>query len=326
MEVLITGAAGFIGSNLADKLLAEGNKVIALDNFNSYYPVELKRQNVEHNLNNPDYFLYEGDICDVEFLNKVFAQNKIDCVVHLAGQGGVRPSISNPIDYIKVNIEGTINILEEMKKNNVKKIVFSSSSSVYGNCSEDKFSEEIKTQSPISPYAATKSSCEQFLYTYSYLYDIQAVALRFFTVFGPRQRPDLAIRKFIDLIENDEKIPVYGDGTTSRDYTYIDDIVAGIIKSINYNKTNFEIFNLGAANPISLNKMIQTIEEELGKKAIVEHLPMQEGDVLKTSGSISKAQKMLDYYPKTNFKEGIKKYLKWKNEQNKKLILKSPFV
>lgn len=311
MNILITGGAGFIGSNLADTLLEENNKVIVLDNFNNYYPIELKRKNISNNLRNALYKLYEGDINDCEFLDKVFYENKIDCVVHLAGQGGVRPSINDPIGYIKTNIEGTVNVLEKMRKYNVKKIVFASSSSIYGNLNDDKFREDFKVGQPVSPYAATKTSCEEFLYTYSYLYDIKAVALRFFTVFGPRQRPDLAICKFINLIKKDEPIPVYGDGLTLRDYTYIDDIIDGIIKSISYDKTNFEIINLGADNPVSLNKMIETIEKALNKKAKINRLPMQIGDVFKTASDISKAQKLLGYIPKTSFDEGIKKYIMW---------------
>lgn len=315
MNILITGAAGFIGSNLADKLLLEGNTIYALDNFCDYYPVYLKRQNVENNLNNPNYKLFEGDVLDNSFLDYVF-QNPIDCVIHLAGQGGVRPSIEKPINYIEENVIASVNILDKMKKYNVKKIVFASSSSVYGNCIEEKFSEDFKVSKPVSPYAATKISSELFLYTYSYLYNINAIALRFFTVFGPRQRPDLAIRKFIDLIEDDKPLPLYGDGTTCRDYTYIDDIIDGIKRAINYNIDGFEVFNLGAGSPVSLRQMVQTIEKVLNKKAKIEYLPMQEGDVLRTSCDISKARDLLGYNPKINFEDGIKKYIKWKNENN----------
>ncbi len=329
MNILITGGAGFIGSNLADKLLEfkfnnnEENKIIVVDNFSNYYPVEQKRQNVAHNLNKLNYELFENDICDDVFLEELFSKNEIDIVIHLAGCAGVRPSIEEPLKYVKTNIEATVNILEKMKKYNVKKIVFASSSSVYGNCEDEKFSESIKTQNQISPYAVTKSACEQFLYTYSYLYKINAVALRFFTVFGPRQRPDLAICKFIDLIKQNKPIPVFGDGSTMRDYTYIDDIIDGIIKAVSFidstdSKRDFvyEIFNFGAANPITLNEMIKTIEKELNKRAIVEYLPMQKGDVFKTSSDISHAQKLLGYFPKTTFSEGIRKFIQWKNNQH----------
>lgn len=311
MNILITGGAGFIGSTLADKLLEKNNKIVVIDNFNDYYSPKLKEKNIKHNLDNKNYKLYRGDICDKNLLSKIFEENKIDVVVHIAASAGVRPSIENPLSYVKNNIEGTVNILEVMKRKNVQRIVFASSSSIYGNCKEEIFSEDLKVSEPISPYAASKSACEQFLYTYSKLFDIQVVALRFFTVFGPRQRPDLAIRKFIDLIKENKPIPVYGDGTTIRDYTYVDDIVDGIIGAINYNDTPYEIINLGGGAPVSLNEMISTIEKVLNKKATIEHLPMQLGDVNKTAADITKAKKLLNYNPKTSFKEGIIKFIEW---------------
>lgn len=312
MNILITGGAGFIGSTLADKLLKiESNNVIVIDNFNDYYSPKLKEKNIKHNLDNKNYKLYRGDICDKNLLSKIFEENQIDVVVHIAASAGVRPSIENPLSYVKNNIEGTVNIVEVMKRKNVQRIVFASSSSIYGNCKEEIFSEDLKVSEPISPYAASKSACEQFLYTYSKLFDIQVVALRFFTVFGPRQRPDLAIRKFIDLIKENKPIPVYGDGTTIRDYTYVDDIVDGIISAINYNDTPYEIINLGGGAPVSLNQMIETIEKVLNKKATIEHLPMQPGDVSKTAADITKAKKLLNYNPKTSFKEGIIKFIEW---------------
>ena len=311
MNILITGGAGFIGSTLCDKMLKEDNEVIVIDNFNDYYSPKLKENNIKHNLNNKNYKLYRGDICDKSLLAKIFEENKIDVVVHIAASAGVRPSIDKPLDYVKNNIEGTVNILEVMKENKVKKIVFASSSSIYGNCKEEIFSEDLKVTEPISPYAATKGACEQFLYTYSKLYNIQVVSLRFFTVFGPRQRPDLAIRKFIDLIKENKPIPVYGDGTTIRDYTYVDDIVDGIISAIDYNDTQYEIINLGGGAPVSLNQMIETIEKVLNKKAKIERLPMQMGDVDKTAASITKAKKLLNYNPKTSFERGIIKFIEW---------------
>ena len=316
MNILITGGAGFIGSTLADKLLKENNKIFVIDNFNDYYDVRLKERNVSVNLENPNYKLYRGDICDRELVKNIFAENKIDTVVHIAARAGVRPSLEDPLEYIRSNIDGTINILENMKKAEVKKIVFASSSSVYGNCKAEKFSEDLKVTEPISPYAATKSSCEQFLYTYSKLYGINAVCLRFFTVYGPKQRPDLAIRKFIELIEKDEPIPVYGDGTTMRDYTFIEDIVVGICSAIEYDKTPYEIINLGGGSPVTLNEMISTIEETLGKKAIINRLPMQPGDVDKTVSDITKARNLLNYNPQTSFKEGIKKFVEWRKDEN----------
>lgn len=316
MNILITGGAGFIGSTLADVLLKENNKVIVIDNFNDYYSPALKEKNISHNLANPNYKLYRNDICDRAAVEKIFEENNIDCVVHIAASAGVRASISNPELFVQSNIAGTINILEAMRKNNVKKIVFASSSSVYGNCKAEKFSEDLKVTEPISPYAATKSACEQFLYTYSKLYDIQSTCLRFFTVFGPRQRPDLAIRKFIELIEQDKPIPVYGDGTTMRDYTYIDDIVSGIISAIKYDKTPYEIINLGGGSPVTLNEMIETIEKVLGKNAKIDRLPMQPGDVDKTVSDITKAKSLLRYEPKTTFEEGIRKFIEWRKYGN----------
>ena len=312
MNILITGGAGFIGSTLADRLLNEGNKIIVLDNFNDYYDVKLKEQNVGVNINNPDYKLYRGDICDRELTEKVFSENNIDKVVHIAARAGVRPSLEDPLEYVRSNIEGTVNILEKMKAYGVKKIVFASSSSVYGNCKADKFSEDLKVTEPISPYAATKSACEQILYTYSKLYEINTVCLRFFTVYGPKQRPDLAIRKFIELIEQNKPIPVYGDGTTMRDYTFIEDIISGICAAINYDKTPYEIINLGGGSPITLKEMIETIEDVLGKSAQKNYVPLQPGDVNKTVSDITKAKKLLDYQPKTTFKEGIQKFVEWR--------------
>lgn len=323
MQILITGGAGFIGSTLADKLLKLStsfqnninNKIIIIDNFNDYYSPELKDLNIKHNLANPDYKLYRGDICDRNLVNKIFKNHEINCVIHIAARAGVRPSLEDPLEYVRSNIEGTINILEAMRKNNVKKIVFASSSSVYGNCKAEKFTEDLKVTEPISPYAATKSACEQFLYTYSKLYDMQALCLRFFTVYGPRQRPDLAIRKFIELIEQDKPIPVYGDGTTMRDYTYIDDIVNGIMSAIDYDKTPYEIINLGGGSPVTLNEMIATIEKVMGKKAKIERLPMQPGDVDRTVSDITKARRLLNYNPQTSFEEGIRKFMEWRDNE-----------
>ena len=312
MSILITGGAGFIGSSLADFLLSKGKKVIVLDNFNDYYDPRLKEKNIAHNLNLPAYKLYRGDICDKKILKKIFAENEISAIAHIAASAGVRASIENPEIFIQSNIAGTLNVLEAMKNNGVKKLIFASSSSVYGNCKAKKFSELLKVTKPISPYAATKSSCEQLIYAYSNLFSIKSVILRFFTVYGPRQRPDLAIRKFLDLIEAGKPIPVYGDGKTKRDYTYIDDIIGGIYAALNYDKTAYEIINLGGGSPIMLGDMIAVLEKALGKKAIRQSLPAQKGDMDKTVSDISKAKRLLGYEPKTSFEQGIKKFLKWK--------------
>lgn len=311
MNILITGGAGFIGSSLADSLLSEGHKITVIDNFNDYYAYEIKEKNISHNLNNPQYTLYKADLADKPALQKVFAENQFDAVVHLAGRAGVRPSIDRPEDYIESNILGTIHLLELMKDHAVKKLVFASSSSVYGNCKEQIFSENLKVTEPISQYAATKSAGEQFCYTYHKLYGISIVCLRFFTVYGPRQRPDLAIHKFTNLISENKPIPVFGDGTTKRDYTFIDDIISGIKAAIAYNSTPYEIINLGGGEPVSLSRMIEVIEKTLGKKAIIDRKPMQKGDVDKTVADISKAQRLLGYNPQTRFVDGIAKFVEW---------------
>ncbi len=314
MKALITGGAGFIGSTLADKLLAEGHEVIVVDNFSDYYDVKLKWQNVAANMNNPHYKLYVTDIENKTALRKVFEENNIDCVVHFAGRAGVRPSIEMPEEYVKANILGAVHVFELMKDFGVKKIVFASSSSVYGNCKAEKFSEDLNVREPISQYAASKSADEQFAYTYSKLYGINVVCLRFFTVYGPRQRPDLAIRKFIELIEQDKPIQMYGDGSSMRDYTYVDDIVAGVRAAMDYDKTAYEIINIGGSSPVTLRQMIATIEKVLGKKAKIEQLPMQKGDVDKTVSDISKAARLLGYAPQTSFEEGIQKFVKWRKQ------------
>lgn len=312
-NVLITGGAGFIGSTLADTLLKENCKVICVDNFCDYYSPELKRKNIANALLNSNYKLYEADIENLEELEKIFSENKIDIIVHLAARAGVRPSIEKPVEYMQTNVMGTVNILELMKKYGVKKMCMASSSSVYGNCKAEKFSEDLNVRRPISPYAASKSACEQICYTYHHLYDLNIVMLRYFTVFGPRQRPDLAINKFVNLIRNNQPINMYGDGSSIRDYTYIDDIVSGTISAMKYDKTGYEIFNLGGGNPISLVDMISTIENILGKKAIINKMPMQPGDVDRTVCDIYKSMKLLNYKPETSFYDGVKNFINWSN-------------
>lgn len=311
---LITGGAGFIGSSLADYLLKDGNKVVVIDNFNSYYNPTIKENNVKENLNNPNYKLERIDIRDAENVKRVFKENNIDTVVHLAAMAGVRPSIENPVLYQEVNCMGSQNILEAMKENNIKNIVFASSSSVYGNTKEVPFKEEYVVDFAISPYAATKKANEVMTHVYHKLYNFNVIMLRFFTVYGERQRPDLAINKFTRLILEDKEIPMFGDGSTSRDYTYIGDIVDGISKSIKYveeNENVYEILNLGESEPITLRDMIKTIEEVTGKTAKINRLPMQPGDVDRTFADISKAKGLIGYNPKTSFKEGITRFVEW---------------
>ena len=315
-RILLTGGAGFIGSSLADKLLEKNCKIVVIDNFDDFYPPEIKRNNIAHNLNNPDYKLYEGDICCKNLLDRIFEENNIETVIHLAAKAGVRPSLLQPAEYVRTNIEGTVNILETMKKYSVNKMIFASSSSVYGNSAAEKFREDAEVNKQISPYAASKKACEEFCYTYSKLYNIRVIVLRFFTVYGPRQRPDLAIRKFIELINKNEPVPVYGDGSALRDYTFIDDILTGIINAMHYDKTQYEIINLGGGTPVTLNEMISSIEKILGKNAKINRLPMQDGDVYRTAGDIHKARLLLGYNPQTTFEQGLKKFTDWMKKEN----------
>jgi len=315
---LVTGGAGFIGSSLADFLLKKDYKVVVIDNFCDFYDSSIKRNNVKDNLNNPNYKLYEIDLRCKSDVEKVFRENKIDVVIHLAAMAGVRPSIENPILYQEVNCIGTQNLLEVMKEYGVKNLVMASSSSVYGNNKKVPFKETDIVDYAISPYAATKKSNEVMTHVYHKLFNMNVIMLRFFTVYGPRQRPDLAINKFTRLMLNDEEVTMFGDGTTSRDYTYIDDIVSGIYSSINYvlnNKDVYEIVNLGNSSPVSLKEMINTIAEVLDKEPKIKEMPMQQGDVNITYADISKAKEMLNYDPKTPFKEGIEKFVKWYKEK-----------
>ncbi len=315
---LVTGGAGFIGSSLADFLLKKDYKVVVIDNFCDFYDPSIKRNNVKDNLDNPNYKLYEIDLRCKSDVEKVFRENKIDVVIHLAAMAGVRPSIENPILYQEVNCIGTQNLLEVMKEYGVKNLVMASSSSVYGNNKKVPFKETDIVDYAISPYAATKKSNEVMTHVYHKLFNMNVIMLRFFTVYGPRQRPDLAINKFTRLMLNDEEVTMFGDGTTSRDYTYIDDIVSGIYSSINYvlnNKDVYEIVNLGNSSPVSLKEMINTIAEVLDKEPKIKEMPMQQGDVNITYADISKAKEMLNYDPKTPFKDGIEKFVKWYKEK-----------
>jgi len=311
---LITGGAGFIGSTLADRLLAEGSDVVILDNFCDFYDPLIKENNVKANSGNPKYKIYRNDIRDREAHQRIFDENEIDCIIHLAAMAGVRPSIENPVLYQEVNCLGTQNILEEARLHGVKNLVMASSSSVYGNCKETPFKESFIVDFAISPYAATKKANEVMAHVYHQLYDMNIILLRFFTVYGPRQRPDLAINKFTQKMLIGDRIEMFGDGSTSRDYTYVDDIVDGIARSINYVKNNnnvYEIMNLGSSNPIKLTEMISAIGMALNIDPNVQKMPMQPGDVENTYADISKANKLLGYKPKTNFNDGIKLFVDW---------------
>lgn len=316
---LITGGAGFIGSSLSEQLLNNNEKVIIIDNFCDFYNPNIKERNIDNIKNNTNFKLYKVDIRDRLSIKKVFDENKIDVVVNLAAMAGVRPSIENPILYQEVNCLGLQNILEEMKLHNVKNGVFASSSSVYGNGKEVPFRENMVVDYAISPYAATKKANEVMAHVYHKLYNMNIIMLRFFTVYGPKQRPDLAINKFTRLMIEGKEIPMFGNGNTSRDYTYIDDIVEGIIKSCEFclsNKNVYEILNLGNSNPISLIDMIRTIGETLEIEPKIEQLPMQAGDVETTFADITKAKKLIGYEPKTPFYNEIKKFVEWYKEEN----------
>lgn len=310
---LITGGAGFIGSSLIDTFILSGKdiEIINVDNFDPFYSEKLKQNNVSFHRKVSNYKLYMTDISDYVSLRKIFETNRITHIVHLAAKAGVRPSLEIPQEYFKTNITGTVNLLELAKEFGVRKFVFASSSSVYGSQKKGPFTEDMKIDKPISPYAATKASGEQICYTYSHLYGMKIVCLRFFTVYGPRQRPDLAIHKFSRLIAEGKPLPVFGDGSTKRDYTYIDDIVQGILAAIDYDRAPFDVFNLGESKTIELNYLISLLEENLKKKAVIERKLMQPGDVPLTHADISKSRELLGYNPSTTIQEGLADFNLW---------------
>lgn len=310
-KIAVTGGAGFIGSNLIRELLSDGNyQIHCIDNFDDFYNPAIKRNNIRLFSNHPLFILHEGDIRDKDFLSKVF-ENPIDTIVHLAARAGVRPSISNPELYAEVNITGTINLLEQAKNKEIKQFVFASSSSVYGNNPNTPWSETENISQPISPYAATKAACEMMGYAYSQLYGIRFLALRLFTVFGPGQRPDLAIHKFFKSIDKGEEVPFFGDGSTSRDYTYVLDIVSGIRAAMHFTHSNFEVFNLGNNASIQLMDLLNMIEEVLGKKAVLKRSGIPQGDLMHTCANIDKAKKLLNYHPQTDMKKGLQAFREW---------------
>lgn len=317
-NILITGGAGFIGSHLVERLLAEGDwHVTVVDDFNDFYAPSIKRANVGPYLSNPQFKLIEADIRDLQALGKAFADTSYDCVVHLAARAGVRPSLSEPRLYVETNINGTMNLLELAREKAVKQFVFGSSSSVYGVNPKVPFSEDDPIFNPISPYAATKAAGELICHSYAHLYDMRIVCLRFFTVYGARQRPDLAIHKFAKLISAGKPIPVFGDGTTRRDYTYIDDIIAGVRAAIDYNRTNFEVINLGESRTVELRELISILENALGARAQIDRQPPQPGDVPQTFADISRARKLLGYDPQTDIETGIRRFVEWFRTQTK---------
>ena len=311
-NLLITGAAGFIGSHLVDRLLAtDVERITVVDDFNDFYNPSIKRDNIREHLKDPRYSIHEADIRDRAALEQIFEKNNFDGVVHLAARAGVRPSLSEPQLYTETNINGTVNLLELARRHNVKQFVFGSSSSVYGINAKVPFSEDDPIRQPISPYAATKGAGELLCHTYSHLYGLRCVCLRFFTVYGPRQRPDLAIHKFAKLISQHKPIPVFGDGTTRRDYTYIDDIIDGVTAAIDYDQTNYEVINLGESRTVELRELISLLEKELDTHAIIERQPPQPGDVPQTFADVSKARVLLNYQPKTPIEEGLQRFVEW---------------
>jgi UDP-glucuronate 4-epimerase len=314
-NILITGGAGFIGSHLVDLLMAEGGwRITVVDDFNDFYDPAIKRKNVRERLGNPNFKLVEADIRDQAALSQAFSETNFDCIVHLAARAGVRPSLKEPRLYVETNVNGTLNLLELARAQGVKQFVFGSSSSVYGMNAKIPFSEDDPIFNPISPYAATKAAGESLGHSYAHLYDMRIVCLRFFTVYGARQRPDLAIHKFARLISAGEPIPVFGDGTTRRDYTYIDDIIAGVRAAIDYDQSNYEVINLGESRTVELRELISLLEKALDRHAEIDRQPPQPGDVPQTFADITKARRLLGYDPRTQIEEGILRFVKWFKE------------
>jgi UDP-glucuronate 4-epimerase len=309
MRILVTGGAGFIGSHLVEKLLAEGHEVAALDDFNDFYDPEIKRRNLA--AVSDKIVLHAVDLRNAADVHAVFEGANFDTVIHLAARAGVRPSIGNPQLYYDTNVGGTLHLLEAARAAGLQRFIFASSSSVYGLAKSVPFAEELHLTQTVSPYAATKIAGEFLCSTYSHLYKMRIVALRFFTVYGPRQRPDLAIHQFTRRIWNGKPIDQFGDGTTRRDYTYIDDIIQGVVASLNYEGALFDIFNLGENQTIQLKDLIVAIEQALGRKAKINYLPEQPGDVPLTCADISKAQRLLGYRPTTSLAQGLPRFIEW---------------
>ena len=316
-KVLVTGCAGFIGSHLCEQLLKEDFKVVGIDNFDPFYARSVKEDNIRSFIDHPSFTFIELDLRNYsQLLDQV--TNDIDVIAHLAAKAGVRPSIANPREYMQVNVAGTNNLLELMLEKNIKNLFFASSSSIYGNQKEVPFKENNIDYQPISPYAFNKRSCELMNFTYHHLHKLNIINARFFTVYGPRQRPDLAIHKFVRLLDENKPIPMFGDGKTSRDYTYITDTISGVMNSINYllnNNNVFETFNLGNNTPIQLKELIHAISTLMQKDVKINQLPMQEGDVFITYADISKAKRLVGYEPKIKLPDGLSNFVSWFNEK-----------
>lgn len=316
MNILVTGGAGFIGSHVIDRLISLGHQVVCIDNFDNYYDVRIKRANIENALQSENFHLVEGDIRDIRALEKCFSYFSIETVVHLAARAGVRPSLLQPELYYDVNIIGTLRLLEAMRKNKVYRMLFASSSSVYGNQQKIPFSETDSVDNPISPYAASKKACELLCHTYHHLYGFNIFCLRLFTVYGPRQRPEMAIHQFVKKIFNRDPIILYGNGSSKRDYTFVNDIVDGLISSLS-TLQGYEIINLGESRTISLMDLISIIEKTTGRKAHIRFEPMQPGDVLTTYADIKKACKIIGYKPSYPVEKGLQEFVEWYSRNNR---------
>jgi UDP-glucuronate 4-epimerase len=314
MKYLVTGGAGFIGSHVAETLVRRGDDVIVVDDLNSFYSPSLKQANLREIGEAGPFLFCHADIRDQAEMESVFRRSRPDVVIHLAARAGVRPSLQEPLLYEDTNVRGTTVLLEAARKFGAGQFVFASSSSIYGMANRVPFSEDDHKHAPISPYAATKIAGEMLCHTWSHLYGVNCVCLRFFTVYGPRQRPDLAIRKFTEMIDRGEAIPVFGDGSTARDYTFVDDTVRGILAAARH-AGRFEVFNLGNSYPVTLLEMIHTIERGLGKEARLRMCPEQAGDVPITCADISKAKRLLGYDPATGFESGVERFVAWYRNQ-----------
>ncbi len=319
MKILVTGGAGFIGSTLTAALLEKGEKVAVIDDFNDFYDPGLKRDNVKPFEGNPSFSLHEADIRNGRKVLEVFRDEAPEAVFHLAARAGVRPSIQQPMLYEEVNCGGTLNLLEAARLTGVKNFVFASSSSVYGINSKVPFSEDDPITCPISPYATTKRAGELMCFTYSHLYSIPVTCLRFFTVYGEKGRPDMAIAKFTRLIAEGREIQVYGDGSARRDFTYIGDIISGLLQSI-YKPSRYEIINLGGSNTVELSRVISLIETNLGKKAVIKYTEPMPGDVPITFANVAKARRLLGFEPKVAIEEGVRRYVSWFLEKERKAV------
>ena len=310
MVILVTGGAGFIGSHLCARLVLDDHQVVIFDNFDDFYDPQIKRRNIQEVVGKGKVVLIEGDIRKGKLIDRTFRREAFDVVVHLAARPGVRPSIEHPQLYEEVNVLGTINLLNACRKFGVKSFVFASSSSIYGGNNNVPFSEEDRVETPISPYGATKRAAELFCYTYHRLFGLNIACLRYFTVYGPRQRPEMAIHKFTRLIDGNERVPMYGDGQSMRDYTYIDDIIDGTMGAISANE-GYEIYNLGESRTTRLRDLIRMLEKALGKRAVIEQLPEQQGDMAVTYANIEKARRKLGYAPRISMEEGIGRFVEW---------------